>query len=328
MAIIESNKLDTLAEVNRLAGNIELGNLLAEFAMRNSFLDEVPWHPTTHGSHTEEYRAKSLGKGDFTRINGGVPQLGSTGDLIKENVQLYEGESIVDTRLFKFADDPARIRFIRDKLNMEGFIQDFNYRLLYGSKADNPDAIKSFVERRPKVDDETCFSAGGTGTELTSAWLFEFGMAGTHLIYNKAGSPGFKHEDRGEKYGPAPDGKGNYTYLVSHFEICAGISIGISGSCIRYCNIATDPDDTDHHFKPQDLILKMKQRLPTPGGSQAVLFVPRSIYGQIENHAYEKGNAYYTLSNIEGFGQVLRIVGIPIRPWDTISEKETEVQAA
>jgi len=43
MAIIDQNKPFTLAEANKSSGNVEMGNLLADFQQRNAFLDEVPW---------------------------------------------------------------------------------------------------------------------------------------------------------------------------------------------------------------------------------------------------------------------------------------------
>jgi hypothetical protein len=96
---------------------------------------------------------------------------------------------------------------------------------------------------------------------------------------------------------------------------------------MRICNIDVDPEGP-HHFDPKTLILRCKPRLPTPGGGNAVLFVPPSVYGQIEAMAWDKGNASITVSEIEGFGLLPRIVGIPVRPWDAISENESAVPAA
>jgi hypothetical protein len=320
MAVILQNQQLTLAEINKISGNIETGNMLAEFAQRNTFLDEVPWLPTTHGSHTEEFRAKSLGAGGFTRINGGIPQVGATGDIIKEPTRLYEGESVVDDRLLLGADDPYRAREAYDKMRLEGIMQGFNHELLYSNDVQNPDALKSFTQRRSSLG-EFCFDAGGTGTGLTSAWLFEFGAAGVHLIYNKAGSPGLKNEDKGIHRSPAPDGSGNPYYAwVRHYEIWSGLVIGQERACMRIANI-----NAGNPFDPRVLIENMKPYLPTPGGSMAVLFVPRSVYGQIEWAAYSKGNASYSLADIMGFGQVVKVAGIPVRPWDAISENESAV---
>jgi hypothetical protein len=52
------------------------------------------------------------------------------------------------------------------------------------------------------------------------------------------------------------------------------------------------------------------------------------VYGQIEALAWDKGNVNITISEIANFGLVPRIVGIPVRPWDAISENESQVPAA
>jgi hypothetical protein len=329
MGTIQINKPLTLAEVNKINGFVETGNALAEFAARNSFLDEAPWFPTTHGAHTEEFRAKSLGEGDFTRVNGGVPQTGSSGDIIKEPVRMYEAESIVDDRIIKFADDPFKARDLHDTMNLEGVMQGFNDKILYADPVANPDAIDSLSHRRSKLG-KYCIDAGGSGTGLTSVWIMELSFRGIHLIYNKHGSPGLRNEDRGLHRVAARDGSGFYSAWIRHYEIVAGLVVGMEASLFRYCNL--DPaaatytgGDPEGAFNPSDIIRKVKPYLPTPGGAMAVIFAPRSIYGQIEDAAYLKGNANYTLANIQGFGEVIKVAGIPVRPWDAISENESAV---
>jgi hypothetical protein len=325
MAVLAQNKPYTLAEANKVSGNIETGNLLADFQQRNAFLDEVTWFPTTHGSHTEELRAKHLEGGEFTEVNAGIPSVGGTADILKEPVKIYEGESVVADKVLQFADDPYRARDIYDKINLEGILQDFNFRILYPKTVGDSKAFKSLTERKNTLDPKNfVFSAGGTGSGLTSAWLFEFGQKGFHFIYGKHTSPGLSNEDRGMLNRPAPDGNGFHDVWIRRYSINAGIVEGSKRAFMRLCNIAVDPDDPAH-FNPKDLILKMKPYLPTPGGANAVLFVPPSVYGQIEAAAWDKGNATITISEIEGFGLLPRIVGIPVRPWDAISENESEV---
>jgi hypothetical protein len=325
MAVLAQNKPFTLAEANKMSGNIETANLLADFQQRNTFLDEVTWFPTTHGSHTEELRAKHLEGGEFTEVNGGIPSIGGTADIIKADVKIYEGESEVSDKLLQFADDPYKARDNYDKINLEGILQDFNKRILYPRTVGDTKAFVSLTERKSKLDQKNfVFSAGGTGTGLTSAWLFEFGQKGFHFIYGKHTSPGLSNEDRGMLNRPAPDGNGFHDVWIRRYSINAGIIEGSARAVMRLCNIAVDPDDPAH-FDPKDLILKMKPYLPTPGGGNAVLFVPPSVYGQIEAAAWDKGNASFTTSEIENFGVLVRIVGIPVRPWDAISENESEV---
>jgi hypothetical protein len=325
MAVLAQNKPYTLAEANKVSGNIETGNLLADFQQRNAFLDEVTWFPATHGSYTEELRAKYLEGGEFTEINTGIPEVGGTADILKEPVKIYEGESPVPDKILQFADDPYKARDVHDTMNLEGIFQDFNKRILYAKTPGDTKAFKSLTERKNKVDAKNfVFSAGGTGTGLTSAWLFEFGRKGFHFIYGKHTSPGLSNVDRGMLNRPAPDGKGYHDVWIRQYSINAGIVEGSPRAFMRLCNIAVDPDDPAH-FDPKVLILSMKPYLPTPGGGNAVLFVPPSIYGQIEAAAWGKGNASITTSEIQGFGVLTRIVGIPVRPWDAISENESAV---
>ena len=328
MAILAQNRPFTLAEANKMSGNIETANLLADFQQRNAFLDEVTWFPTTHGSHTEELRAKHLEGGEFTEVNAGIPSVGGTADILKEPVKIYEGDSVVADKILQYADDPYKARDTYDTINLEGIMQDFNKRILYSKNPGDSKAFKALTERKNAVDEKNfCFSAGGTGTGLTSVWLFEFGKKGFHFIYGKHTSPGLSNTDRGMLNRPAPDGKGYHDVWVRQYTINAGIVEGSPKAFMRICNIS--PDYTSpNRFDPLMLITKCKPFLPTPGGGNAVLFVPPSIYGQIEAAAWEKGNASITISEIEGFGLLPRIVGIPVRPWDAISENESAVPAA
>ena len=328
MAVLAQNKPFTLAEANKMSGNVETANLLSDFQQRNAFLDEVTWFPSTHGSHTEELRAKHLEGGEFTEVNAGIPRVGGTADILKEVVKIYEGESEVPDKILQFADDPYKARDTYDAINLEGILQDFNKRILYTRNPGDSKAFRSLTERKACIDPKNfCFSAGGTGTGLTSAWLFEFGKKGFHFFYGKHTSVGLSNSDRGMLNRPAPDGKGFHDVWVRQYAINAGLMEGSPRAFMRICNIDVDPS-SPHHFDPKILILQCKPYLPTPGGGNAVLFVPQSVYGQIEAMAWDKGNAQITISEIENFGLVPRIVGIPIRPWDSISENESEVPAA
>jgi hypothetical protein len=320
MALIEAHKQLTLAEVNKAQGYLDTADILGEIAQRNEFLDEVPWFPSTHGSHTEQYKSKSLGKGAFTAANSAVPIIASSGDIMKEPVRLYQADSVVDDVVLKSADDAHAARDAQDTMNLEGIFQDFNKALLYANPAIEPDVFKSFDQRRKQID-KYCIDGGGTGIGLTSAWLFEFGKRGVFMIYNRSGSPGLKNEDRGRQM--IPIGSANHYWgWVRHYEIWGGIVVANERSLQRYANITADGSASD--FNP-DNIIKMKAQLPTISGSSAILFVNRTIFAQIETFAFNKVNASLTIAELMGFGPILRIASIPVRPWEAISDDETQV---
>jgi hypothetical protein len=330
MAIIDQNKPFTLAEANRMSGNLVMANLLADLQQRNDFLDEVPWFPTTHGSYTKEIRAKELDGGAFTEVNAGIPLIGGSTDVISVAVKMYEAESRCDDRILKTADDPYQAREIYDKVKLEGFMQDFNKRLLYPLTAADDKAIQTLTERKPKISETTgdpdcnfVFDAGGTGTGLTSAWLFEFGRSAFHMIYNKAGSPGFHNEDKGLERVPAADGTGFLYAWIRHYQITGNMVATSPRHFMRMANINPMPGATDGRFNPDILLEAMIPRLDDP--RKAVLFVTRSVYGQINKALYDKSNITYSRRDIEGYGPVPEIMGIPIRIWDSISENESQI---
>jgi hypothetical protein len=324
MAILNQNKPFTLAEANRMSGNVETANLLADLQQRNDFLDEAPWFPTSHGSYTKEIRGKDLEGGDFTEVNAGIPLIGGSSDVITVAVKMYEAESRCDDRILETADDPYMAREIYDKIKLEGFLQDFNKRLIYPKTGGDDKAIQTLTERKNKLDEENfVFDAGGTGTGLTSAWLFEFGRSGFHMIYNKAGSPGLKNEDKGLERVPAEDGSGFMYAWIRHYQIVANMVATSPHHFMRIANIDPSPGATAGRFNPDILIEAMIPYLDDPRG--AVLFVTRGVWGQINKALYDKGNITYSRREVEGYGPVPEIMGIPIRPWDAISQNESAI---
>jgi hypothetical protein len=243
---------------------------------------------------------------------------------------MYEAESTCDDRILQTADDPYQARELWDKVKLAGFMQDFNRRILYPKTAGDDKAFKSLTERKPKISsdvtDPGCnfvFDAGGTGTGLTSAWLFEFGQGEFHMIYNKAGSPGLKNEDKGLQRVAAPDGNGSMYAWIRHYQIVANMSAMSPRHFMRMANINPAPGATDGRFNPDLLIEGMLPYLENP--RSAVLFVTRSVLGQINKALYDKSNIVYSRREIEGYGPVPEIMGIPIRPWDAISQNESQV---
>ncbi|MDR2742170.1 MAG: hypothetical protein LBB98_08485 [Treponema sp.] len=110
MALLALNKKVTLAEVNKATGNLNAAEVISELAQTNSFIDEAPWFPSTHGSHNEQFKARTLGVGAFTAGNDAVPIVASVGDIVKEPVRLYQADSAVDNVILEAANDPAAAR--------------------------------------------------------------------------------------------------------------------------------------------------------------------------------------------------------------------------
>jgi hypothetical protein len=323
MGVIKAYEKLTLAEVNAAAGYDDAMAVLGELGQRNEPIDEMPWFPATHGAHTEYYKARRLGSGDFTGAHDGVPVMSSSGNIIKEPVKLYQADSAVNDIVLKGADDPRAARDAQDAMNLEGFIQEWLDNLLYGDESADPDTFKSFDRRRAKLS-TYCKGGGGTGSDLTSLWLLELGKAGFYLTYNKSGVAGIKNEDMGLHRQANPDDSTRMDYMwIRHYEIWAGIVLRNERALQRYANI--ESSGSSNIFDPSTFI-GMKNQLPS-AGRYAVAFANRTLHGQIEANAYNKSNMAYSLRDIEGFGPVLHVAGVPVRMWETILDAETALTA-
>jgi hypothetical protein len=240
-----------------------------------------------------------------------------------EPVKLYEGDSPVDERLLASSTNAMKVRDSEDALNLEGLIQGWINKLLYNNEADAPDGFKSLSRRRPKLD-TYCKGGGGTGADLTSMYLIEYGPAGFYLAYPEgSGTPGIKNEDRGRVYVAAPTGTGNYWAWVRHYEIWSALVLRDERALLRYANI--ESAGSSNIFTPATFIT-LKNKLPSMG-TNAVAYANRTLKAQIEADAYNKSNAAYSVSDIEGFGPITRVSGVPIRVLEGLLDTETALTA-
>lgn len=319
MGVISAYNKLTLMEVNAAEGYDDADAVLGELKQMNEPLDEFPWFPASHGAHDEYYKARKLGTGDFTGAHAGVPIIQSSGRIEKEPVKLYQADSMVNDTILKGADDARAARDAQDAMNLEGLLQDWIYYLMYGDESGDPDTFKGFARRRSSLG-TYCKGGSGTGSDLTSLWLFELGKRGLYMTYNKSGVAGIKNNDEGKIRVPNPDDstRGDWMW-VRHYEIWAGIVLRNERAMQRYANIETA--GTTNIFDPS-IFIGMKNQLPSVGSS-AVAFANRTLHGQIEVNAYNKSNMAYSLRDIENYGPVLHVAGVPVRMWESILDTES-----
>lgn len=321
MGVISAFQKLSLAEVNAAAGFDDAQAVLGELQQNNDLLNELPWYPATHGAHTEYYKARSIGKGDFTGVHTGVPIIQSSGRIEKEPVRLYQADSEVNDIVLKAADDPRAARDAQDVMNLEGFMQDWLFSMLYADESADPDTFRSLARRRAALG-PYCRSGGGSGADLTSMWVFEFGRKGFYSTYNKHGVAGIKNTDEGKHRKQNPDDPSRVDYVwVRHYEVWGGLVLRNERALQRLANIETSGESNT--FDP-NLFIQMKAQLPSVG-KYAVAFANRTLHGQIEAHAYNKVNAAYSLRDIEGFGPVLHVTGVPVRMLESIMDTESAV---
>jgi hypothetical protein len=315
----------TLAEANKRQGYDDAEAVLGEIAKSIDILDVMLWKPSTHGTYNKQFQATRLGTGAFSGANKAITTISSTGDYIEEPVKMYEGESQVDDRVLKGTMDPRAVRDSEDAMNLEGAFQDWAYNLFYGNEGSAPDNFRSLDRRRASLG-TYCISGGGSGSgesaDLTSAWTLEIGPSAFHLAYpGNSGTPGMKNQDKGLQRVTTPSGTGHMYAWCRLFEIWAAIVMRNERSLIRYCNI--ESTGASNIFSITDYVRYVKNRLQQ-GGRNAVVFMNRTLKGQLEAVAYGNvTNGSLIIKDIEGYGPMTFIAGIFIRMHEGITDAET-----
>ena len=308
MPTLSSYAYLTIAEATKREG-FDAGSL-GELMQVMDFYSEVPWLPATHGTNNKQTQATRLGAGAFAKANSPITIISSSAEEITEPVKLYEGDSAVDERVLKGADNPTKVRDSEDMLNMTGLAQDWLYQLFYTYDYSTTDAFKSLRQRRAATTANRTWTFSGTGGgDLTDLWLFEFGPRAFYLGYNPNSTPGFANDDRGRQLATAPTGTGQFWAWMRHYEIWAAIVLRDDRALQRGINIETTGSSSI--FDPA-ICIQMKNQLPSFGAS-AVFFANRTLKAQIDNNAYAKTNAAYSIRDIQDFGPVTYVSGVPVR---------------
>jgi len=310
----------TLPEAAKRAGYDTEEAVLGDLAKKIDILKVMVWQPATHGSYNKQLQATRLGVGAFSKANAPLTTISSTGDYFEEPVKLYEGQSVIDDRVLKTAEDAGKVRTSEDAMNLEGAFQDWAYNLFYGSEASSPDNFRSLARRRASLG-SYCLGGSGTGSDVTSAWALEISPVALYLAYPKDTMAGLKVEDKGLQLVTAPTGTGQMYGWCTLIEIYAALVMRTERSLVRYCNI--ESAGSTNTFDIEFFVKYVKNKLANTG-RDAFVFVNRTLKGQIEGEAYaDVKNGSLTIRDIEGYGPIVSIAGMPVLMHEGITDTET-----
>lgn len=308
-----------LVEAMKRSGYDKAESVIGELMKQHNFMASCPWYPASDGIFHKHLQATRLGSGTFGSVNAPIASISSTMDEVIEPIKIYEADSPIDERILNTAKDPIKVRDSEDAANLEGFLQGWEYQLLYCNDTTTPNGFKGLAQRRAALG-TYCIGNSGTGSDLTSLWTFEFGPTGFNLRYSDQGIPGIRNEDRGRHLATAPTGTGSYWAFIRHYEVVAAFELRDQRAMMRLANIETA--GTSNTFSATTFIKSVKNRLPK-AGRDAVSFANRTLKGQIDAAAYDKSNAAYSIMDITGFGPVSAIAGVPVLLWESILDTET-----
>lgn len=288
----------TLVELAKRSsdGNIlQIAEVLEE---TNEMLEDAVWvEANGMTSHVITVRT-SLPTGTFRILNDGVPSEASSTRQIEEGIGMLESISEVDAKLVDLAPDPGKFRSDEDMAFVEGLSQTLQQKTIYGNRLVTPAEFTGFANRYNDVSLANVHDGAGTGSDLTSVWVIQWGEARCHMIYpRRHKTMGIAADNLGRELVAGQTANTQFLADRTHFHVDGGLCVRDDRCVQRYCNIETAGSTNifDDAFLIDALNLMLQR------GKGAIIYMNRTLLSQVDKQANNKTNVQYTVG--EEFGR-------------------------
>jgi hypothetical protein len=320
MAVYSQLTLVELAK--RLDPKGELAAICECLAEDNEILQDAVWLQANDVFSHKIVRRSALPTGSWRKLNEGVATETSQTVEVIEQLGLLETYAECDKDLADAAPNPTQFRMDEAKAFIEGMSQTLAETLIYGSIAVTPEKIKGIGTRlNALAATANVIGAGGTGSDVTSIYIIQWGPRKTYLVYPRGSeSLGVSHKDLGEcTLGTSA----LYQGYRDHFQVKVGLVVEHPRSIARIANI--ESSGTSNIFDEDDLITLLN-RMPMSGAG-ASIYVNSTVKSQMEIMLKDKTNVNYTADAGEGLAgvPVLKFRGNPVRKVDQILLTESAI---
>lgn len=315
--ILNNSNLMTLVEANKRKGYLNEGyeSFLLEVSKVHGILDVMPFYPSSDGNFHKYTQATKLGEAKWRNLNEGRSSTKGAVKSVSIPLKQLSIDSNISEDVIRNADDPYAARQSEDLLVLHGFVNDWVSTLINGDGKDEK-AMFGFEYYRNKLG-AYCIDGKGTNSgKLTSIYLAELGPNGVNVRYNArtrgdGAGIGLRIKDEGRVW-TEKEGEGGLFQFKTSYDLTTGLEVKQDKALVRIANI-----DPSAEFDA-GLFIEAMNILPS-SGRNAVAIVPKPIYTQVMKYALNKNNVHITVEEIENFGRLPRILGVPLIEEDSVA---------
>lgn len=299
---------------------VELVNTLTE--LKPEFND-VPWLEGNQQANHLFTKVISLPAGTWRKLNDGAATEAGTTAQVTEPISILEAWSKVDAALVDMAPDPKQFRWQEDQLFLEGLGQTFWDAFFYGNRFGDPEKFHGIQPRYNTINTVNVQGTGGTGSDVTSIYIIQWGPRAVHLVFPKGNKKvGIDVQDKGvSPQAGATSGTLLDMYLTKFVMNC-GLVVKNDRCVQRIANI--EVSGSSNIFDPVDVITAIN-RMPNARPDNSVIYCNRTIKTAMEKYMLDKTNAYITYENVQGGMPILRFMGMKVQLCDSIKNTETAI---
>jgi len=287
----------------------------------NDVMADAVWMEANDLTSHVVTRAFSEGAGEAGIVNQEVAYETDVVTQIREPLEIFESYSRIDERLIKRATDAEMFRAQQNAMRLRGMAKSWAGRVFYGNETPSAENVRGLMVRYNDLDLANVHGAGGSGSDLASIWVIQWGGDGAYLVYPRGGKGFIDEEDLGQQL--IGSSTGAYTALVSHYMINWGLAVADDRAVQRICNIETS--GSSNIFDEDDLITALNL-LPDPGNiGRTRIYVNRTIKTQMDIALKDKSNVNFSVSEGLGGAPVLNFRGVPVKIVDQLATDEVAV---
>ncbi len=321
----------TLAELEDFYKGQPAGDILELMNQTNDILSDVQFMESNHSDgHLTRIRT-GLPEVYWRRLYRGTPPSKSQWAQVKEATGMLEARMELDIKELELYGDKARaFRLSEGKAFAEAMRQKVATTLFYGDSNVNPDEFNGFAMRYPSLSSPNVIDAGGTGDNLTSMWLVNWGSNTVHGLYPKGSTAGMKSRDLGESTATDNDGC-KFQVVTDLYNWDCGLAVRDWRAVVRIANIDVSklslPSTSKEYVNLQALTIRAKNKMPVNMRNSAIWYCNDEVMTALEMQSIDKGNVHLTYGEYFNSKSVPTLHGRPIRQCDVISTHETALVA-
>ena len=275
-------------------------------------VEDAPWIEANDVFSNLSLRRSSLPAGTWRKLYTGVAAEKSNIIQMRDVIGILETESKPDCEVIDAYKNPAQARNDEDMAFVQGLSQTMASAILYSNTATTPEQFTGLAPRLDALATTTnVLTAGGSGSDLTSIFVVDWGMNTAFMTYPRNSIAGLNVEDLGRQR-VLDSSSNSYMAYITRFKWKAGLVVKNNRSIGRIANI--ESAGAANIFDEDDLITLLNRMTKGPG---LRIYMNETIQTQAEIRLKDKSNVNWSVSDGLGGVPLLRFRGVPVRMIDS-----------
>jgi len=326
MATTQSNDLGII-EIAKRTNNGDVLTVAEVLSRDDEYLQDAVWVECNQIASHVHTRRVTMPSGTWRNLNAGATIEVSHTRQVVENVGRLESWSQVDeATVATLLGDQQKFLSTEDAAFIMGLGQELSSTFVTGDTTSAPEEFDGMNVRLASLG-TYIKSAGGSGSDLTSVYLIQWGEDRVHMIYQASVGHGSVSspiivKDHGLGVVEGGSSTALYSAYRTQFVITAGLAVHDDRCLCRMANIEDDVSGANL-FEPDYAIELLNSMLGR--GKGAYMYAHQKVLSQLDVMAMDKVNVMYTIQNLWGEPVTYFRGNVPVRQLDAIGITQSAV---